>query len=167
MKNPLQLVNKSVFNGLVQLVPEGAFCMVLFNWSFRFLQCVFRRKDKLVIPLNFSVEPLKSTFHLFHPLEKLRALLQQNLFSRLGCRVALLKQRNIFDERLHLDPCAAHAFDKLHPTAVDLRIISDAARRSLDSGDQPNALIIAERIGGVRSYCLLTSAIVILHPSFF
>ena len=86
----------------------------------------------LFIVLNFAVQTVQRLLHLLHTGKKLLPLLNQNLFPSLLCTGPLLEQLDIFDQRLYLDPCAAHAFDEFHPSAILLRIIPDAALIAMD-----------------------------------
>lgn len=102
----------------------------------------------LFIVLNFAVQTVQRLLHLLHTGKKLLPLLNQNLFPSLLCTGPLLEQLDIFDQRLYLDPCAAHAFDEFHPSAILLRIIPDAALIAMDVRQQADPLIITQRIRG-------------------
>ncbi len=58
-----------------------------------------------------------------------------------------MEQCHIFQQCLHRNPCTAHALDILHPMAVILGIIADAAGRAAHMGKKADSLIVAQCIG--------------------
>jgi hypothetical protein len=57
-----------------------------------------------------------------------------------------LDEPYVLDQHFHGKPCASHALDEIDPPEIKLVVVPDATLIAMDRWDEPNPLVIAERI---------------------